>query len=82
MSALGQKQTFAVQKAMSALPLKRKASSAVALCCVSTTPCFMTVRKLVAAGYAPETTLVMRHAGSETYCLKAYLGFARGHMRF
>jgi len=42
----------------------------------------MTVRKLVAAGYAPETTLVMRHAGSETYCLKAYLGFARGHMRF
>ena len=44
--------------------------------CVSTTPFFTAARKLIAAGYVPETILVMRHAGSVTYCLKSSLATA------
>ena len=54
MSALGQKQTFAVQKAMSALPLK-------------------------AQGQPRGTVLCIHNA--VLHCLKAHLGFARGHIR-
>lgn len=33
------------------------------LLCVSSTPFFASARKLIAAGYDPKSTLVMRHAG-------------------
>jgi hypothetical protein len=44
--------------------------------CVSNTPYFDAARKLVTAGYDPNITLVMRHAGLETECLRAPLGAA------
>jgi hypothetical protein len=44
--------------------------------CVSRTPYFDAARKLATEGYNPNITLVMRHAGSRTECLRASLGAA------
>ena len=44
--------------------------------CVSRTPFFDAARKLIAEGNNPDTTLVMRHAGSKTDSLRAQLGAA------
>ena len=41
--------------------------------CVSRTPFCDAARKLEAEGYDPNITLVMRHAGSQTECLRAPL---------
>lgn len=41
--------------------------------CVSRTPFFDAARELIAQGYDPDTTLILRHAGSETDCLRARL---------
>jgi hypothetical protein len=44
--------------------------------CVSRTPFFDAARELVANGYDPNLTLIMRHAGSDTDSLTAKLGTA------
>lgn len=44
--------------------------------CVSRTPFFDGARILVAEGFGPNVTLVMRHAGSVTECLRSPLGEA------
>ena len=44
--------------------------------CVSRTPFFDAARELVANGYDPNLTLIMRHAGSEADSLRAKLGTA------
>ena len=44
--------------------------------CVSMSPLFNAARKLIAEGSNPDTTLVMRHAGSKTDSLRAQLGAA------
>jgi len=44
--------------------------------CVSRTPFFDAARELVANGYDPNLTLIMRHAGSDTDSLRAKLGTA------
>ena len=44
--------------------------------CVSRTPFFDVARELLADGYDPDTTLIMRHAGSGTNSLRAKLGTA------
>jgi hypothetical protein len=41
--------------------------------CVSRTPFFSAARKLIAQGYDPDITLIMRHAGSDTHSLSAKL---------
>ena len=41
--------------------------------CVSRTPFFDAARELIAQGYDPDATLILRHAGSETDCLRARL---------
>lgn len=46
------------------------------LLCVSSTPFFASARKLIAAGYDPKSTLVMRHAGSGADCLRCPLSSA------
>lgn len=43
---------------------------------VSQTPFFDAARKLISQGYDPDTTLILRHAGSETDSLRAELGTA------
>jgi hypothetical protein len=42
--------------------------------CRSRTPFLDAARKLLAQGYDPDTTLILRHAGSDTDCLRARLG--------
>jgi hypothetical protein len=44
--------------------------------CVSRTPFFDAARTLVAAGYSPDTILILRHVGSDTDSLRARLGTA------
>ena len=44
--------------------------------CVSRTPFLTAARKLVAQGYDPGLTLILRHAGSDTDSLRAKLGTA------
>jgi hypothetical protein len=44
--------------------------------CVSRTPFFDAARELMANGYDPNLTLIMRHAGSDTDSLRAKLGTA------
>jgi hypothetical protein len=44
--------------------------------CVSRTPFFDAARELVADSYDPNVTLFLRHAGSDTDCLRASLGTA------
>jgi hypothetical protein len=44
--------------------------------CVSRTPFFDAARKLIAQGYDPGITLILRHAGSDTESLRARLGTA------
>jgi hypothetical protein len=46
--------------------------------CVSSTPYFDAARKLVTKGYDPKTTLILRHAGSETESLECRLATAAG----
>jgi hypothetical protein len=46
------------------------------LCKSSTKPFLDAARKLMDLGFDPNTTLVMRHAGSETECLRATIGAA------
>ena len=46
--------------------------------CVSRTPFYEAARVLMAEGVDPRTTLVMRHAGSQTDSLKASLAAAAG----
>jgi len=45
--------------------------------CVSRTPFLTAARKLVAQGYDPGITLILRHAGSDTDSLRAKLGAHR-----
>jgi hypothetical protein len=44
--------------------------------CVSRTPFFDVARKLIAQGYDPGITLILRHAGSDIDTLRARLGTA------
>jgi hypothetical protein len=46
------------------------------LLCVSTKPFLDAARRLIALGFGPGITLVMRYAGSETECLRATIGAA------
>jgi hypothetical protein len=46
------------------------------LLCLSSTPYFDAARKLLNEGYDRNLTLVMRHTGSQTECLRAPLGAA------
>jgi hypothetical protein len=44
--------------------------------CISTKPFLDAARRLIALGFDPGITLLMRHAGSETECLRATIGAA------
>jgi len=44
--------------------------------CKSTKPFLDAARRLIALGFDPGITLVMRHAGSETECLRSTIGTA------
>jgi hypothetical protein len=44
--------------------------------CVSRTPFFDAARELVAGGYDPNVTLILRHAGSDTASLRATVAAA------
>jgi hypothetical protein len=46
------------------------------LCKSSTKPFLDAARRLMDLGFDPSTTLVMRHAGSETECLRTTIGAA------
>jgi hypothetical protein len=44
--------------------------------CVSTKPFLDAARRLIALGFGPGISLVMRHSGSDTVCLRATIGTA------